>query len=438
MLPFVTIPKKPLGLFHLNCVLLLACGMFSLAGSLVGCREDDSLEPKLLSSAELPAAIDSENAELAQLAKAMQTSGTLPRQLDPPSTDETSNAAVLLKASLPNAEKVTLGKRLPWVTLRESMPFDGDTLLVTASVLEKKPELTDQISVASDQPRCAYQVMHIYGAFGPNYYLDDTQIAVRLLMARSYDAALAGENERAIKDLERAFQWTHWLSRVKKPIARVHAATLRSEVFGLVSELMNNGRFHRREAELIYGMLRDQLANWPSDRRMLEGDRAASAHSYEAIRLGLANKILTFEEQRSLERQGELKAFTEASPTALDQDEINYLRAMQLLIEAATAGPFCQRIEAIEKAHQQASMAPNLYADRIFLVDLTDAQRAAAKDRTRCEAWSLALAAAANQTMPNFHIAPINGREYQAEIDASRITIVVGNPSIIDPSCPRL
>lgn len=403
----------------------------------MGCTPEESFESKILGCAELPAAFASPNAELVELVQAMRTTGGMPNKLERSQADQESNAALLLPHCASDAERLNLIERVPWLVSRESYEFDPTNLIDAAKVIEKKSGMMDRYSVASDQPYCVFQVGHLFGFFGPMDYLDDTQLAVRLFMTRSYDAARVGEVQKSLKDIERALRWTHWLSRVKKPEARILAATLRSEVFDAISSLLNKGIYRRQEAELLFGMLLDHLTDWPADRRMLVGDRAAAAHAYEAFRIGLTHKILSYDEQSVLERQNKLRDFLEATPEQIDQDEVNYLRAMQTMINAS-GEPFYKRINTFESARQIATTKPNLYADRFFLVELIDAQRVAARDRTLCEAWCLALAGSADLKLPNFRFAPVNGREYELEFDASRVTVKVGNPGIIDPSCPKL
>ena len=84
-----------------------------------------------------------------------------------------------------------------------------------------------------------------------------------------------------------------------------------------------------------------------------------------------------------------------------------------------------------------AKEPPALYAHRLFLTEVVDSLRAMARDRARCEAWSLLLAQCADLVTPPFRTNPYNGLDYQETRDGGVITIHLKDPNSVDPACRR-
>ena len=303
-------------------------------------------------------------------------------------------------------------------------------------MLSKYPEQVGKIVEASDYDSCYFPVLHEVGHFDSKDYLDNVRIAVRILLVRAYDHAHAGESSEATKNLCRALSWAHWLSRVRKVESRISGSRHRAHVLYVTSELLKKSLLTASDAEYLYNRLRDFLVDWPSDRRMLIGDRSAALHSYEAIRSGEANRLLTNEEKEQFERLGRLDEFLDPDTKLLDQDELNYLRAMELHIQA-TEGPYYTRREAYKQAISTAMNDPNLYAHRVFLIDLAEAEATCARDRTSIEAWCLALAESVDLNRPNFQFAPINGEPYEVTGNAVSVEVKIGDLEIPSVTVPR-
>lgn len=401
----------------------------------VGCAKRESLPDKLKRYAQLQGALESELGELSQMIASIQTQRLDPMHLDRHAIQNLDNAYPLLNSALAGESRYELYQRAEWLFDSEQFLYDPEVWSETAELLSKYSKQVSKIVEASDYDSCYFPVLHEVGHFDSKDYLDNVRIAVRILLVRAYDYAHAGESNEATKNLCRALTWAHWLSRVRKVESRVAGGRHRAHVLYLTSELFKKRLLTASDAEYLYNRLRDFLVDWPSDRRMLVGERSASLHSYEAIRSGEANRLLTNEEKDQFERLGRLDEFLEPEAKLVDRDELNYLRAMELHIQA-TENPYFSRRQAYKQAISISTSFPNLYAHRVFLIDLAEAEAACARDRALVEAWSLVLAESVGLNQPNFQFAPINGEPYEVTGNAVSVEVKIGDlevPSVIVP-----
>ena len=401
-----------------------------------GCTKRESLSDKLKRYAQLQGALESELGELSQVVASLQTQRLDPMHLDRPAVQNLDNAYPILNSALSGESRYELYQRAEWLFDSEQFLFDPEVWAETAELLSKYPKQVGQIIEASDYDSCYFPVLHEVGHFDSKDYLDNVRIAVRILLVRAYDQANAGESDEATKNLCRALTWAHWLSRVRKIESRVAGGRFRSHVLYITNELFKKGLLTASDAEYLYNRLRDFLVDWPSDRRMLIGERSAVLHSYEAIRSGEANRLLTQEEKEQFERLGRLEEFLEPEVKLVDRDELNYLRAMEMHIQA-TEDPYYTRRQAHKQAITTATSSPNLYAHRVFLIDLAEAETACARDRTLIEAWCLALAESIGFNRPNFQFAAINGETYQVAGNAISVEVQFGDPESPSVTVPR-
>ncbi len=396
----------------------------------VGCGDD--FQQSVEAFATPTGALESGDGELVSQVQAIEQARGLASQLERPARADATNAAFVLAESYSPALHVRL---TPFVeTLLES---DADPLKRTAFV-GTNALLMQKTAAAADLATCQFDVGHRYGFFGRMSYLDDTKQASRLLQLRALTLA-TGQSEAAdvLDDLLRSLRLAQWLSQVKRVEARVLAATLRAETLGHATTLIEAGKLRRYQGEQLYNALRDQLADWPSDSRMLVGERAAILHSYEAIRAGLLDRIVTLEERERLEKTGHLDRMRVASPETISRDQSDYLAFIGRLI-ASSDLPHQPRQEAIGEAITELSEKPSLFARSLFVEDLPNALRLLSGDRALAEAWTIALSAACRLQTPPFRESPLSGRPYEVASDARRVTVAYGPDSEQQVSLPML
>ena len=151
------------------------------------------------------------------------------------------------------------------------------------------------------------------------------------------------------------------------------------------------------------------------------GDRAMGLHAYEMVRDGQLLNLLTVEEIRKLAKQQEIGSFTQAVTHSLDQDELFYLQSMRSIIESCSE-PYYRRQSAIAEFAanlDQLRDTPRfpLFAAQVLLVNLDRGLRLQALDRARCEAFSLAVSAAAGATVTPSPVNPLTGKPFELVSD---------------------
>ncbi len=443
----------------LGFVLLLAIFtlVLLLALSVPGCSREPTIEDKITRCAELLGASASGNDELREQLTVIRKSGGTPMQLAAPSigaigfTDE--NAAVALSSALSDSVRWRLNPKVLELMMLRLEPFSraeenraAEAAIAIDRFLEENNPLVGQLAEAADQPRCLFSAGHRWGYFAKLTFVNEVSFAVRIALLEAVHAGHERDSATAWQAMDRALRWADWLGRVRRVESRVLSATLRAETLTTAEVLFFAGVFGRAEAEALYGRLRDTLANWPADSRMLQGDRAIGLHTYEVIRIGLLDRVLTGKERGLLEKQGRLAAIENASAADIDQDEANYLHAIALLIgdesikrsfENRQAEPaFYERLKQIDEATALAGAPPALLAHRLLLADVADSLRITSRDRGRCEAWCLTLASAANLTMPPYRTNPVTGNHYEIERSSVQVIGHIGDPQAEDVFLP--
>lgn len=379
-----------------------------------------SIEKKILACAEPKGALDSGDTGLVDLVRQVEQQRGWPSQLDRSPVVAEGNAAVALADCYSDPLHLRLGPQA------EILLEPDPDLEERVAFLKRHDLLTRKTAAAVDLPRCRFAVGHRFGFFAHMGYLDDASLAARLLHLRATRDDLGDRSPETLSDLLRSLRVTHWLSRVRRVEARVLACTLRREALSTIRQRFLAGDYRRFEAEQVYSLLRDQLADWPEDRRMLVGERATVLHAYEAIRHGLLGRLITLEERKRLEEGGLLARMESATPQAITADELGYLRLIEAVIEASDR-PYPQRRQAMNAELDRLSQRPTLFARGLFLLDLPDALHRVANDRALVEAWTIALSMAAELKPPPFRVSPLSGEPYEADTLSSGAAIVYGD-----------
>jgi hypothetical protein len=382
-----------------------------------------SFEEQVYTCATPSGALSSADHQLPQLIRAVEQQRGLPLQLS--GTVATSGEINTAKALAAIYDPALHLKLTPTVT---KLLEPAATAKEREDFLRLHKELVERTADAADLPRCVFEVGHEAGFFASMFYLDDAALAARLLVVRSLHAAENKDRSAALADMLRALRISHALAKERRVEARALAASLRYEALGVATEFFYAGVWRRHEAEQLYGALREALSDWPADSRMLIGERATVIHAYEALRAGMLQRIVTLEERQRL--RGRIEALEKATPAELDADEARYLRAMQRLI-AASEEPYPNRSAEIAAAMAEINSAPTLFAATLFAKDLPAAIETAALDRATVEAWTLALATAAELIPPPIRVSPRTGKPLEVEQNAERVEIYDGQDMLV-------
>lgn len=394
-------------------------GIGLVAALLAGCGKD--FQQQVETFATPTKALASDNAELVREVRAIQQARGLASQLDRPEANPETNAA----AAFAEGYSDDLHLRLTPIVQPLIEPTSPVGAEARKAFLRREVLLLDKTGSIIDLPRCQFEVAHRHGFFARMRYLDDAVLASRLMLVRTLHRAAEADLDGAMDDLLRSLRVTHWLSQVRRVEARVLAVRLRQEAFEVASAQFEGRIFRRHEAERLYGALREQLTDWPTERDMLLGDRATVIHAYEAIRAGLLHRLMTQDERTRLSQTDHLQRMRGADAEAIDQDQAYYLAAMGTLLSIADE-PHAPRQPAIATALGKLSERPTLFARALFTRDLPDAMQLVAVDRAQCEGWTIALAAAAGLRTPPFRNSPLSGLPYEVDRDANRVEVIHG------------
>ena len=152
-----------------------------------------------------------------------------------------------------------------------------------------------------------------------------------------------------------------------------------------------------------------------------------SLYSYEMIRDGFVNDLLTPEESAQFGKEGILKDLPAALKRSADSDERYYLLTMRKVLEGCK-DPYFKRkklFETIRKELHEKRDAEDFpfAAARLFLSDMEEGHRLQAIDRRRTETWAIALAAAAGVKPPAFQQDPVTGETYDLQLQQTRVSV---------------
>lgn len=401
---------------------LIALAVATVALS-IGCG-GSTLSDRINALAKPSGAMASSNPKLVALISKVEREQGLPLQLAQPLGPEADNAAAAIAACYSEPLHVR------FAPVVEPLLDPATDNALREEFLEKHKLLLSKTAAAMDLPRCQFDVGHPYGFFARMAYLDDVALASRLRLIAALSAASQKQGTEGLNDLLRSLRLTHSLSKVRNIDARIQAATLRSEALEIGAVLFKSGVLGRHEAEQVYALLREQLSDWPSDRRMLVGERATIIHAYEALRAGMLESLTTLEERRSLQSLGRFETLKSAAPDEIDADEVRYLEANQLLLNVADR-PHHEQLVAIEEAMAVIQTAPTSFAATLFTEELPEVMRRAANDRARVEAWTIALATSGQLRMPPFRLNGATGEPFEVERGADEIVVVIDDVNAV-------
>ncbi|MEM6330074.1 MAG: hypothetical protein AAF790_07490, partial [Planctomycetota bacterium] len=408
---------------------------------LAGCGgPEESLREVALRCAALPGAKASANealrAEVLQLQEARQTPGLLR-----PPTAIGEDAARLLADALSDATRYKLFPELERLMPSGRFLFDTPALDAIGRLLRSHAQLRLAIQRAEQAPACVFRPQNALGNMAPMRYLDDAAIAARLrLNAAAPDrAGVAGggpDVAAAIEEVRGAMYWIGHLARVGRIEARVLAARLRGEALTVIEAIADNAATQRPDLERLYTLLRQTLEAWPGDAAALIGDRSVSLHTYELIREGYLEQVLTDEDRALLERRRLLASVQSMGATQIDEDQLAYLGAVRALIAAAQQ-PHHQRVERVQAVMkpfnpEEAASVEAPLASNLLLPSVPAALHAMALDRAACEVWAIALAAAADLDPPPLRVNPVTGVAYEVNRLAGSLIVRSGDPELRD------
>ena len=400
------------------------------------CSGPDPLEVRVLECASLPGASSSANEELARQVALLRESNYTPDSWHRLPIPPSANAAVALEKTLVERLTPRIEEKVDSFFREDRWLDDPDTIDSIESFLNFHTKLIGELESAASKEHCAFDCQLEYGFFANLNFLAQAEFAVRVQLLQAVHAGRYGETKLAGEALSQALLWSEWLTHARRLEPRLLGAVLRNETLDIAGLMFVGGWLGREEAEMLYPQLRSQLADWPYDSKALVGDRTVTMHTYEVLRKGMIDMVLTGRETAALHEAGRLAELQNANQTELDQDELNYLYAMQRLIDIPADTPLYLRQESIEEARSLAAQAPDLFANEVFLNEIPSALSLMARDRALCEGWCIVLAQSVGFEIPPFRVNPANGEEYQEMREEGNVRVSLRDPALTDPICP--
>lgn len=405
---------------------------------LIGCGDpDDALRQKILRAAELPGALSSDLEPLRLEVLRIEEAGQTPKLLAPrePAPDE--NAAAILASALSDDARLRLVPKLSDLFPAGPFEFEPSELQRIREAVRGMHFIRQAIDRADAAPLCVFAIENELGYFAGMRFLDDAAIAAQVHVLSTAPLIAEGDIRSACDEVEAALRWAERLSRVDRIEARLLAGQLRGKALVVVEALAKNPKLQRADIERLYTMLRRALDAWPSDAASLLGDRAITMHTYELVRAGLFDNVVTTEERQTLKERRLLEPMQAMTASLIDADELAYLRAMGALIEAAEAH-YHERAELIASAlapfdPDAARSAETPLATHLFLPGIDRAMKEMARDRSITEAWALALAAVGDIDLPPYKRNPLIGVEYEIDRLPGGLVVQTGDPELRAP-----
>jgi hypothetical protein len=397
-----------------------------------GCADEITLRQVVIESAELQATRSTEHAPLrAELARLEEERG-LPSHFNSAPPGDENVATALTKVVDPMLRRGIL-ERSDALFPEERFQLTPLELAETRQFLGKHRDRLNRFYKALDRPCCAFEIDYRLGFFQEPSFIDDATICCRLLAFEIADLLAGNDVAASLRPFTAMWRLVGWLGQEQHLTARLAAADLRAEALLALEAIANHPHCRRGDLEVLYQLLADQLAHWPSDERALAGDRAMTLHAYECIRGGLLSWVLTSEEKDRFREQLNLDSLSRVALETIDQDEAFYLHAMRRHIELCRQPYFRRKPELARLAEQidrtRTSATKSEYpllAAVLFLPGIDQAHETVARDRACCEAAALALALALGRDLPPYEINPHLGQPYEVVRETHRVVVRLG------------
>jgi len=361
--------------------------------------------------------------ELARL----EQEGATPEQLSRVELPEADNAAAVIRQLFPAKKLADLAAQSEAFLPEPGKPLEGIALERASQFYDEHRAAVERARDALRRRRCELHVDYMQGFAADLSSIDDIVIDVRLESFKAAEHLAANDPEAAVEPLSFMFQLIECLANVKLVEARLQAAFLRSEALETIHWTATHPAATRDLHDRLFELVQEQLANWPDDAWAWIGDRAVGLHAYEVIRDGKIRWLLNDEEIAMLNDEQILSQLNHPDSKVLAADELYYLDTMRGMIDVCSQ-PYFKRRQFFETLRRDLQRRRNdqdfpLVAARILLKDVENGHIIQARDRTLCEAWSIALAVAAGRPSPGYEVNPLSGERYRVVITDDQVAV---------------
>ena len=421
-----------------RALLMLGCAAMAVSVAL-GCGSNPPpLNEILVTSSGLSGMRTSRSTELRAHLLEMEADASLPKDLNRPPIDPHANAVTGLLRVFPNDEGFAEKSDL----ILETLNSLDETSLTSwygnaRRLVSDNASLLKRVNEMSDRKSCNFLVDFERGYFHDMHAVYAAATACRLQLVAAALATESNSLDESIQQLERAWRWTDWLAQEATVESQLQAAHLRQDVCWVLQIIATDSRSTAADQRRLARLFARSLKNWPTEQRMLLGERALAAHAYELVRQGLFETVVTFDERKALREEGAYEMLRKADEDYVDFDQLRYMVYMKQVIALASRPYHDRAAELRELDRQLASSNEDRYAwlaNRIFADGLTKAQADIARSKAITRGWWLALSTASGENIEQTYVSPFNGKTFQAQQAGARIVVELDDPSSFDPT----
>jgi len=385
------------------------------------------LQARVQAVIELPGAFGSTHSQLRQELQQLSDQRQLPAQIEATTSTLRDSPYASFVHAYPALTRPGIQREVNAIWPPHGQWFEPGSLqkareLVAYQEAARK-RFADAVAALGGQP----QLRITDALHADDEWLDAAITGCRLEGLAAAEALAEQQPGEAIPLCERMLQVSRQLASEPNLNARLIAVSLRADALQVAGATANHPAATVETLQQLQRRLIAQTAEWPSDERVLQAERAQALLTYELVRTGHYAHLLSREDRSELERKGLLRSTETAARRDVDADELFYLRAMQQ--QVAVAGlPYLQRTSACEALHaeldtrEQTGDVP-LLAGKLLLSRMADVHLLLAQDRARCEAWLVALTAASQQPLGPMPICSLTNLPYELQQDRDGVRV---------------
>ncbi|WP_425614655.1 hypothetical protein NA78x_004529 [Anatilimnocola sp. NA78] len=400
------------------CALLPACTRIEAPRS--------PLQARVQTVSELPGAFGSNHPQLRQELQQLNEQRQLPGQLETtPPVNEAPYASFV--EAYPALTRPAIQREVNAIWPKPGQWFEPGALQKGRELVTYQGAARSRFAAAVASLDGRPQLRITDALLADDEWLDAAITGCRLEGLAAAEALAEQQPAEAIPLCERMLLVSRQLASEPSLNGRLLAVSLRANALQVASAIANHPAATVENLQQLQQRLLTQTAEWPSDERVLQMERAQGLLLYELVRSGHYSELLRKEQRSELERKGLLRSTETAARRDVDADELFYLRAMGQQVAAARQ-PYLQRIAVCEalqtelETREQTGDFP-LVAGTLLLPLMADIHLQLTQDRSRCEAWLIALTAVSQPAMGALPVCALTGAPYELQQDREIVRI---------------
>lgn len=405
-----------------SCALL--CAPLLLAGCSQTTETKDALQVQAARFTALPGLRGSTHPQLVTELQQIEAARQLPQQID---AVVNGHAYAPFVAAYPALSRPAIQREVDSLWPAVSLQLSPVALQKAREILTHQAAARERFdrAIRETGPRPQWRLSDTLLA--DDEWLDAVQTGCRIEGFAAAEMLAEQQPDAAIVPLEKMLLVSRQVAREANLNARLAAVQLRADATQVLHAVANHPAASAATLQRLQQLLIAQLSDWPSDERVWSAERAQGLLTFELARAGHFNALVTAEQHADMDRKGLLSSSTTAALRDIDNDELFYLRAMEQQIAAAKL-PFWQRqatIESLQTELQTRSETGEypLVAGSLLLTNFAEAHRQLAEDRSRCEAWLIALTTVCELPLGAPPACSLTGQPYEVQGDQTRVLI---------------